>query len=211
MVLVAVVLLSGVGVQPPGLVVRPSLVDFGERPLLSVTRATVTVTNLGSAPVPVVPAAQKDFGIVGSGCAGTLQGNASCTIVLSFTPQAPGERHGTLGITATTTVPLRGRGSTPVVTAEPGVVTAGRVLLLRGKGFPVDHPVSVATADGSVSAPPLTTDALGRFRESVVVFEHASAGPAVVVVSAQGTGFAASVPVLVVADTYQPPGFQTRR
>ncbi|HLN65159.1 MAG TPA: choice-of-anchor D domain-containing protein, partial [Symbiobacteriaceae bacterium] len=119
--------LSGTGLQ--GIAsVKPAAVNFGEV-LYDVRSAspqlqTVTLTNTGTAPIPLAAPAitgqhAGDFRVVRTTCQGTtLAPGAACTADLAFRPTDKGER--TAGLTlGGKAVPLRGEGVRPFATAAP--------------------------------------------------------------------------------------------
>jgi hypothetical protein len=86
--------------EPPAeLDASPELIDFAEQEVgtESVPRE-IRITNASRGLVRLEPAAidGDDFSITADDCAGTLPGEASCTIVAAFSPTAPGYRTGRL-------------------------------------------------------------------------------------------------------------------
>ncbi|GAC1424305.1 MAG: hypothetical protein NVSMB62_21150 [Acidobacteriaceae bacterium] len=76
---------------------------------------TVTVTNTGTAPFALSLGLAGNF-IQTNNCGGTLAGGASCSVVLTFAPAAPGTRNGLLSLTA-------GGGTAPAFVALAGIGT----------------------------------------------------------------------------------------
>jgi Beta-propeller repeat/Abnormal spindle-like microcephaly-assoc'd, ASPM-SPD-2-Hydin len=115
--------LSGTGVQP-AIVLNPTALNFGS--VIVKTPApsakTITVTNTGSATVTiptggitVTGADAGDFSETNT-CGSTLTSNASCTISVSFTPQAGGTRTATVNVSDSSpgspqTASLQGQGA----------------------------------------------------------------------------------------------------
>ncbi len=64
----------------------------------------VTVSNVGTLPFSLALATSGDFAYA-TACPATLNGGASCTLVLTFTPAAPGIRQGLLSVTAGSSSP----------------------------------------------------------------------------------------------------------
>ncbi len=91
----------------------------------------VTVSNAGTLPLALSLATSGDFAF-SSGCPAMLNGGASCTVVLSFTPTAPGVRQGLLSVTAGFSSPsyvaLSGTG-TAILPAGSGNLSFGDVPL----------------------------------------------------------------------------------
>ncbi|MFZ0383144.1 MAG: choice-of-anchor D domain-containing protein [Solirubrobacteraceae bacterium] len=127
--------LSGIGVTTVVAQVTSSL-SFGNEPYEQTTGAqTVTVSSQGSAPLTVQPATLEgpdagDFAIASDGCSGeTVTPRSSCSISVTFTPKAVGQRTATLAIAdnatpSTETAALSGDGTgTPTATASPPTVT----------------------------------------------------------------------------------------
>jgi hypothetical protein len=107
--------LSGWGLAPAVSLSSPSL-SFAAQPVLtSSTLQTLTLTNTGSgALTPLTITTTGDFAQTNT-CAGSVAAGASCTISVTFTPTAPGNRTGTLTLTDNSanspqTVPLSGTG-----------------------------------------------------------------------------------------------------
>ncbi len=114
--------LTGTGLAGQ-LQVRPGSLDFGSVPLTTAAAQTLTLANVGTAPLgnltmTLAGAAAPDF-TVSFACPGTaLAVGAACTVQLSFAPSAPGQRAASLAITSTdpaspTLVPLTGTGAQP--------------------------------------------------------------------------------------------------
>jgi hypothetical protein len=135
------VLLTGTTLQPatvtgniadPNLAVSPTSLTFAT-PVsvtgVSGTRQTVIVSNAGASALDLSIAATDDFSIT-NGCPAVLQGNASCSIVVAFTPSQPGARQGLLSITggsnfAPVYVTLAGT-ATAILPANNGVLDLGQ-------------------------------------------------------------------------------------
>lgn len=103
----------------PSLSVAPATVNF-DAPVVvtgsSGTGQTVTIANTGASPFALTLALSGDFADA-TDCPATLAGGASCTVLVSFTPSAPGTRTGLLSVTAAA-------GSTPAYVALTGTGTA---------------------------------------------------------------------------------------
>jgi hypothetical protein len=126
------VALSGIGAGTVEAAVAPSTLNFGEDPYGQTTAGqSVMVSNHGSLPLAVQPASIQgsdagDFTIAPDGCnAQTIAPGGSCSITVTFTPKAVGQRTATLTIPDDTTpstqsVTLSGDGTgTPAATANP--------------------------------------------------------------------------------------------
>ena len=115
--MVAQPLAGGASVNP-NLSVSPAAVVFSQTALattVSPETQTVTVTNSGAQPFPLALSTSGDFGY-NTNCPATLAGNASCNVVLSFTPSEGGTRTGILSVTA--------GSATPVYVSLTGTATA---------------------------------------------------------------------------------------
>jgi len=103
----------------PSLSVTPSSVGFTGPVVVtgvSSLTQTVVVKNTGVNALALTVTASGDFKLQ-SGCAATLQGGASCQILVSFAPSQPGARQGLLAVTG-------GSGFAPVYVALSGTATA---------------------------------------------------------------------------------------
>lgn len=215
--------LTGIARPDAALTVSPGQLDFGERLTLSASGpATVTVTNPGAVPKTVSDAIlpsgphlfPDDFKVTEATCGGQLPAGASCTFTVLHIPHGSGARPGTLRIATSADplpVTLLGRGTTPVVTAEQGVVATGRVIQLSGTGFPANSAVSIDTPDRHWPQPDVPTDASGAFSHPLVVFDDAPIGTATVHVTSPGTQLEAVTTILVAQGTFQPASFLWRR
>jgi hypothetical protein len=108
----------------PSVMLAPNPVQFGSQPLaIPSPIQSVTLTNTGSTSLTISSiSASGDFAHT-TNCGGTLASGASCTIDVTFTPTALGDRTGTLTITddapgSPHTLPLPGWG-TPHLLANP--------------------------------------------------------------------------------------------
>jgi Tol biopolymer transport system component len=215
--------LTGIATPDAALTVSPAQLDFGERLTLSASGpATVTVTNPGAVSKTVSGALlpsgphlfPDDFTVTDATCGGPLPAGASCTFTVLHIPHGSGARPGTLRIATSADplpVSLLGRGTTPVVTAEQGVVATGRVIQLSGSGFPANSAVSIDTPDRHWPQPDVPTDATGAFSHPLVVFDDAPIGTATVHVTSPGTQLEAETTILVAQGTFQPTSFLWRR
>jgi hypothetical protein len=143
--------------------VEPATLDFGDVPVGSTAEAEIQVVNIGLGKlriagdievlgVGVTGAEPSAFRVAGRGCAKTvLDEGEGCTVVVTFTPTAEGDRSGALdiphngiggGLRATL---VRGVGKlaeppSPAVAASillsPAIGSPGTVTMARGVGFP---------------------------------------------------------------------------
>ncbi len=103
--------------------VRPTSLDFGSVALTTSASQTLTLANVGTAPLQnialaIAGADAPDFSLL-SACTGAdLPASATCTVQLSFAPSASGQRAASLVITSSdpsspTIISLTGTGSEP--------------------------------------------------------------------------------------------------
>jgi hypothetical protein len=127
--------LSGTGVAPAaGL--SPATLTFASQLLnMSSTAQSVTLTNTGSATLNIKGiAATGDFS-ESANCGNTLVAGASCTINVTFTPTATGNRTGVLTITddqlagGQQTVNLSGTGIAPAASLSPSALVFANQLV----------------------------------------------------------------------------------
>ncbi len=129
-----VVALRGTGVAIPDIGATPLVVDFGMIPLGSSLRKSITIRNLGALPLeverfvvtpsPPFATESKEF---------VLNCNESDSIVVAFTPVAPGLIEGRLEIFSNDpnaspfVVKLRGNSSGPDIAVDPDTLDFGAV------------------------------------------------------------------------------------
>ncbi len=129
--------LSGTGIAPAVSLSTTSL-SFGSQAVAITSAAeTVTLTNAGSAPLSisnlgVVGTNLGDFLEIADTCRGSVAARGTCTIGLTFTPSAGGERAAALSITdnapgSPQTVSLSGVGSHDVILSWAPSETSGNV------------------------------------------------------------------------------------
>lgn len=137
--------LSGTGLRPASLSISPTSQSWPDTVVGTPgTTFTFTVTNDGdvasgtlSSTLLGVDASQFGFKSGGNTCTGTLAGQASCTIGITFTPTSGGVKQASLAVGAmpggSATATLSGRGLTPAaLTLAPAAGSStnyGNVLL----------------------------------------------------------------------------------
>ncbi len=110
--------LTGNGLPPGTITLTPLSIDFGAQFTGTTSAAqSVTVSNTGDGPVTVgTPSTTGDYAVAGS-CPNSLPAGGSCTLSVTFTPSAIGNRPGRLtvpwGSGSSTTTTLDGMGTTP--------------------------------------------------------------------------------------------------
>jgi uncharacterized repeat protein (TIGR01451 family) len=127
--------LTGTGIQ--GNLVLPANVDFPTQPVGGTSApVTVTLSNSGtdSLQVTTLTAAAAPFAQTGGSCAAvpfTLEAGASCTLIYTFAPTAPGEASQTISVTADApgggSFTLSGTGAP---SADLSIVKASNIALL---------------------------------------------------------------------------------
>jgi len=158
--------LEGAGVATTGLIVTPSVAQFGTVPVHSSSGTIALVlTNLSSAGTAIQlsePVPTGDFSLsiapsrIGS-CAGTLNYAASCLFQVIFTPSATGLRSGTLSLSTSigaVSIPLSGTG-----VADTGIALSA-LSLTFANAAESSQTVSVAntgTASVQVGSPAAAT------------------------------------------------------
>ncbi|BFU47445.1 hypothetical protein KRMM14A1004_56820 [Krasilnikovia sp. MM14-A1004] len=186
--------LTGSGLAPaPGvLAVAPDHLDFGGRPVLRTSPVkSVTVRNTGAGPLQLgavgLGATQfpGDYRIAKNTCANRILAPAgSCRVDVTHRPTAVGARPAVLsiayaGATAGTTltfpVTLTGAGLAPTLTSSPTVTPAGRVIQVRGTGFPPNS-VSKLHLTGMPGTTTAKARADGTFSVPFVVFPNTWTG-----------------------------------
>ena len=143
----------------PNLTLTPASITFPNSvPVTSSSTSTQTVTigNLGTQPFPLSLALSGDF-IDSTNCPTVLPGDASCSVLIVFTPTQPGTRQGLLAVTAGADaspayVPLTGTGAA-ILSAPNNTLSFGDVLLGQPAvlWYKITSPFSSLTA--STSAP----------------------------------------------------------
>jgi hypothetical protein len=130
--------LSGTGVAPqPAVTLTPGSLTFPTTNQGSTSTAqTVTVINSGAATLHVTSvllsgANPGDFGLV-NGCSGAYAVNGTCTVSINFSPQAAGQRLGSIVIIddapdSPQTVQLSGTGSGTPVTKPAVTISANAI------------------------------------------------------------------------------------
>jgi hypothetical protein len=207
---------------PPVPTLAPPVIDFGTRatgvagpPVAAILSNAGWGQMTGAASAIDGPAA-SDFAVLFDGCAGrTLHRTDACTVTVSYTPTAPGERTATLNVASDApgtphTASLRGGGSLAQLDLDPPIGQPGIVTIATGSGFPPGVEVRLAWSRGiSPKLPTIVADASGAFRVQVLVFHNDVIGPRDLVASpADGTSFPSFGAAFSVAEAGgQPPRF----
>jgi hypothetical protein len=129
---------TGTGTTPTGVSLSPTTLSFGTQPVATTSAAqTITLSNGGSAAVSIsgltiTGANSGDFVEVADTCGSSLAGGGNCTIGVTFTPSATGQRTATLTITdnasgSPQTATFTGTGSRDVILSWGASPSAGIV------------------------------------------------------------------------------------
>jgi hypothetical protein len=139
--------LTGTGLAAPSLSFSPSPVTFPDQQVAYTSAPlTVTLTNAGSgnaAPLTITSitltgSKASDYAITANTCPvspNSLNGGASCTVTLTFTPGASGTRNATLTVADNSggnnqeTVTVTGNGILPTTTLTPSSLSFGDQLV----------------------------------------------------------------------------------
>ncbi|WP_446745093.1 choice-of-anchor D domain-containing protein [Silvibacterium acidisoli] len=114
----ATVALSGEGLAASSVVLNPASLSFAQTLVGQTAQAqNVTISNEGGVPASLTSeTVTGDFSISANTCVASLPAQTGCTVGISFTPTAPGNRSGALTVvdsSGTQTVPLLGIGAAP--------------------------------------------------------------------------------------------------
>jgi hypothetical protein len=166
--------LTGTGEAP--ITVSPTSLTLPSAAVGSTSSATVTLTNIQTTAMTLSSTASADFSVTGGSCGSSLAGGATCTIVVTFSPQYKGTIKGALDITtnsafSTLTVGLSGTatgGPTVPLKLSPtsltfsatgiGATSAAKTITVtnKGTGTVTINSISASanfTAVGSGSSP----------------------------------------------------------
>jgi hypothetical protein len=123
--------LTGTGTRGAALSMSPAEKNFGSVALGGKSEPqTFTITNEGTvaSDKPTIATVGSEFTIAENGCAAALEGAASCTVKVVFTPDSTGLRSGTLSASL-------GAGSTPAMAALSGTGQAMPKLVASPSSF----------------------------------------------------------------------------
>jgi hypothetical protein len=155
-----IVTLTGTGLA--AFTISPASVDYGTVPVGSSSAQTVTITNTSTATISFTSATLSgpnsgDFSETNT-CGKHIVGGASCTVTVTFEPQATGSRTATLTLTdldpsSPQTVPLSGTGGAqPSVTFSPASLSFGNQVYETPS-----VPLTITMTNTSSSAMTITT------------------------------------------------------
>jgi hypothetical protein len=206
----------------------PNPLAFGLQQLFTPSVAkTVTVSNPGTGPlsisaVTLVGAAPTnfpgDYQITANTClAAAVAPGATCTVSVSFAPQAVADRPALLQFTDNAAgsphlVALTGTGAPPTLVASPPLARSGGVSQVTGTFFPPNKVVVVSLLNTPMQVT-VTASPTGTFTVPLVVFPHTPLGKKKLQASVQGVPnpIVVTIDFLVVPGSLQPPDFAERR
>jgi hypothetical protein len=143
------VALSGTGGAPPGIVVKPAVINFPTTGVgLASSPQQVTVSNTGTvtALTGLTFRIGSGFRLVNNACASVLAPMQSCTTGIEFAPAAPGTAQSTLAVSAATApgaaVTLMGTGFDFTVTPS------GATSITVASGETASYALSIAVLGG---------------------------------------------------------------
>jgi hypothetical protein len=196
------VALTGLGATPPALGVNPGRLSFStQQPGLPSAPQTVTATNTGGASMAnvgfqVTGPAAASYSVGVSTCGATLNGGASCTVQVIFTPAATRPIAASLTVSSSTlgvnpvSVSLNGSGllstglgSNPaqLTFAAVGVGQSSAslpVTVLNGSNYAIASLALAVTGPFSLSQNTCSGSlAAGANRTAAVVFQPPASGP----------------------------------
>ena len=226
--------LVGGGAGAGTFVVDPTTVDFGSQ-VVTVPSVphTVTVTNGGTTPIrindvivtgtnPDGTPSTGDFVIVSTDCANRfLFPGQQCTVVVVFTPQAPGERTGVLQFNDDAPggphlVTLTGRAPQGTLIVTPGVTVAGRTIQVFGTNWAPNQPVIITMADAFditrllPESAILVANGFGVIDSTILILPRSINGPRLVIARGTPPTLTAFQPLLVSVATINGLDFVTR-
>jgi hypothetical protein len=147
-------------VPTPGFTMTPSSLDFGEQTVGSVSTLPMVLTNSSGEPLHIASVAATDEFSSSDNCvsASPLADGASCTIIVTFSPNASGVQEGFLRIGSPTMfVGFRLRGT---VVAPPAVAISdfspafgpiGSSVTIAGTGFSATPAQNTVTFNGTAA------------------------------------------------------------
>ncbi|HKO19985.1 MAG TPA: choice-of-anchor D domain-containing protein [Acidobacteriaceae bacterium] len=158
--------LSGTGLLPATDAVAPSALSFGPQ-VLSTASATqqVVLTNSGDTALQLIAAqiTSGDFTVV-NGCGNSLNGHASCALMVAFVPKSVGAQSGVMTVSdqyRSQTVGLSGTGVAPAgVSTSP---VGGLAFTATGVGLSAAAQTVTLTNNGGVALAIQSVTATGDF------------------------------------------------
>jgi len=191
--------LSGTGITPAAVSLNTSTLSFGPQLVATTSAAqTVTLTNTGSASLSISGIATSQPFAETTNCPASLDGGASCTISVTFTPRASGAVNGAVTISDSAagsphTVSLTGNGLDFSVSVTPASVTIT-------SGAKANYTVTVSELGGSfnhnvsLSCSGLPAQSSCSFSPSGLTPGSGSAGSALTIKTTKANGTSGTQP-----------------
>ena len=191
--------LSGTGITPAAVSLNTSSLSFGPQLVATTSAAqTVTLTNTGSASLSISSIATSQPFAETNNCPASLDGGASCTISVTFTPQASGAVNDAVTISDSAagspqTVSLTGNGLDFSVSVTPASVTIS-------SGAKANYTVTVSELGGSfnhnvsLSCSGLPAQSSCSFSPSGLTPGSGSAGSALTIKTSKANGTSGTQP-----------------
>jgi hypothetical protein len=200
----------------------PNPLAFGaQQPFVPTAAKTETVTNTGTAPLTITKvvtagANPGDYAITANTCGTPVAPGKTCTVSVTFAPQATGDRPAQLQFTDNATgsphiVALTGSGTPPTMVASPPLNRSGAVSQISGTGWPPNKVVVVTLLTTPIQVS-VTTTSTGTFTVPLVIFPHTPLGKKQLQGQVQVVPqITATIDYLVVPGSQLPPDFAERR
>jgi FG-GAP-like repeat/Cep192 domain 4/Abnormal spindle-like microcephaly-assoc'd, ASPM-SPD-2-Hydin/HYDIN/CFA65/VesB-like, Ig-like domain len=151
------VALSGTGItSQPAISFSSTMLNFASQYVGTTSPAqSVTVTNIGSAPLAFSSVAPSGDAAQNNSCIGNLPPGANCTVNVMFVPKATGARSGTITLTDSAsdspqTIALSGTGA-PTPSAAAGLSTTSLIFRAQAAGT-TSSPITVRLTNPGTSA-----------------------------------------------------------
>jgi hypothetical protein len=216
---------NGVPEPPPRTPVfqaAPDPLAFGaQQPFVPSAPKTVTVTNTGTAPLNITAVAlgganPGDYAIAANTCGTPVNPGGTCTVTVTFAPQATTDRPALLQFTDNAAgsphvVALTGGGTAPTLVASPPLNRSGAVSQVSGAGWAPNKVVVVTLLTTPIQVT-VTASATGTFTVPLVIFPHTPLGKKQLQAQVQAVPqISVTIDFLVVPGSQEPPDFAERR
>lgn len=216
---------NGVPAPPPRTPIfqaAPDPLAFGtQQPFLPSAPKTVTVTNAGTAPLTITNvvtagANPGDYAITANTCGTPVAPGSTCTVSVTFAPQAATDRPALLQFTDNATgsphvVALTGTGTPPKLVASPPLARSGQVSQVSGTGWAPNQVVVITLLTTPIQVS-VKASSTGTFTVPLVIFPHTPLGKKQLQGQVQAVPqISATIDFLVVPGSLLPPDFGERR
>ncbi len=179
------VALSGTGVAEPAVSLGPASLSFGSQTVGTTSGQTVTVTNTGTAALAITSiilgGANSPSFIQSKTCGTALSVGATCTVSVTFAPQAPGSKSASLVFTddapnSPQSLTLTGTAVGPNVSLSPSSVAFANQTLNTASSSRVVTITNTGNATLNVSKIALTGAGANSYRETTTCGSTLNAG-----------------------------------